>query len=236
MNFTEIDLKNWPRGQMFYYFSKMAPTSYSLTVDVDVTDLLEKLKACGRKFFPTYLWLTTKCLNKQSEFKIAYKDGKIGYYDVLTPLYASFHEDDKTFSMMWTAYDENYETFYTNYLKNQEEYGANHGVLAQPETPPPANAYTVSTLPWISFKHFAVHTHDNKEYFFPSVEAGKIYESAGAKVIAPRTMSASDFAKAVTRKLLPLSLTCHHATTDGYHLDRFLKDFDEEAMCLIKRL
>ncbi|MGN0674661.1 MAG: CatA-like O-acetyltransferase, partial [Oscillospiraceae bacterium] len=39
MNFTPIDLKSWPRGQVFYYFSKMAPTGYSLTVNMDVSAL-----------------------------------------------------------------------------------------------------------------------------------------------------------------------------------------------------
>jgi len=110
---------------------------------------------------------------------------------------------------MWTEYNEDFETFYEAYLENQRKFATNHGVLAQPMTPPPANAYTVSALPWISFKHFAVHTHDNKPYFFPSVESGKIYEQQGSK-------------------LMPLSLTCHHATTDGYHVTKFLEDLANE--------
>ena len=64
MSFNEIDLMNWPRGQMFYYFSKMAPTGYSLTVDVDVTDMVRKTKERNRKFFPTYLWLVTRCMDR----------------------------------------------------------------------------------------------------------------------------------------------------------------------------
>lgn len=91
MNFYPIDLKTWPRTQMFYYFSQMAPTGYSITVDVDVTRLLETLQEANRKFFPTYLYLVTKCLNRQQEFKIAYQDKQLGYYETLTPLYASFH-------------------------------------------------------------------------------------------------------------------------------------------------
>ena len=71
MKFVPIDLRTWPRGQMFCYFSQMAPTSYSITVDMDVTALRRTLKEAGRKFFPTYLWLVTKCLNEQQEFKIA---------------------------------------------------------------------------------------------------------------------------------------------------------------------
>lgn len=215
MNFTPIDFGAWPRREMFYYFSKMAPTSYSISVDVDVTELCSALKKHNMKFFPTYLWLVTKCLNKQQEFKIAYKDGALGYYDTLTPLYASFHEDDKTFSLMWTEFSEDYNVFYRKYLENQAQFGENHGVLSQPLTPPPANAYTVSCIPWVSFKHFAVHTHDNKDFFFPSVEAGKIFEVN-------------------ERKYLPLSLTCHHAATDGYHVDLFLKDLKNEMKNLCK--
>ena len=56
VTFTPIDLKTWPRAQMFHYFSRMAPTGYSLTVPVDVTGLRAALKARGQKLFPTYLW------------------------------------------------------------------------------------------------------------------------------------------------------------------------------------
>lgn len=209
MKFTSIDIRTWPKGQMFNYFSKMAPTSHSITVEVDVTELLETLKTAQKKFFPTYLWLVTKCLNRQQEFKIAYQGEVLGYYEKLTPLYASFHDDDKTFSLMWTEYDDDYNVFYQNYCTNQEQFGKNHGVLCQPQTPPP-NAYTVSCVPWISFKHFAVHTHDNKPYFFPSIEAGKIYQNAES------------------RKIMPLFLTCHHTTTDGYLVDLFLKTLQYE--------
>lgn len=210
MNFTPIDLQSWNRGQMFYYFSKMAPTGYSLTVNVDVTKLKAVCKEKGIKFFPAYLWLVTKNLNRRTEFKVAEKDGKLGFYDTLTPLYAAFHEDDKTISFMWTEYSDDFMTFYERYLENGRLYGENHGVLCQPQTPPPPNAYTVSCLPWVSFSHFSVTSFENKPYYFPSVEAGKYFTEGG-------------------RLLMPLSITCHHATTDGYHVKRFLEDFCNDA-------
>lgn len=203
IGFIPLDLKTWKRGEQFYYFSKMAPTGYSLTVDLDITEMLHTLKSADIKFFPAYLWLVTKTLNLQTEFKIAEKDGQIGYYETLTPLYASFHNDDKTFSLMWTEYNNDFKIFYQSYLDNQELYGNNHGVLCQKEQLPPENAYTVSCVPWISFKAFSVHPYDNKPYYFPSVEAGKFY-------------------KKLDRMILPLSITCHHATTDGYHIECFL--------------
>lgn len=204
MSFTPIDLQSWPRGEMFYYFSKIAPTGYSTTVRLDVTDLWNITHQNKIKFFPAYLWLVTKNLNRQTEFKVAEKDGVLGYYDQLTPLYASFHNADHTFSLMWTPFDEEFSVFYHQYLENQRLYGDHHGVLAQPQMPP-ENAYTVSCLPWINFEHFAVHSYDNKPYYFPSVEAGKVVEYD-------------------KRFWMPLSLTCHHATTDGWHINRFLAD------------
>lgn len=209
MNFTPIDLQSWPRGQMFYYFSKMAPTGYSMTVNMDVTELRKTVNAAGLKFFPVYLWLVTKNLNRQTEFKIAEKDGVLGFYDTLTPLYASFHGDDHTFSLMWTEYADRLSQFYQSYIKNQERFGNVHGVLSQPQTPPPVNAYTVSSIPWVGFTHFAVHSYENKPYYLPSVEAGKFFEQND-------------------RIFMPLSLTCHHATTDGYHVKSFLESLQDD--------
>lgn len=207
--FTPIDFETWKRREIFFYFSKMAPTGYSLTVKLDATRMKSILDQAGLKFFPAYLWLVTRSLNCQQEFRIAQKDGQIGFYDHLTPLYATFHEDDMTFSLMWTAYDDDFISFYEAYLRNQKLYGKNHGILAQP-APPPPNAYTVSCVPWIAFEHFAVHSYGNNSYYFPSVEAGRLIEENG-------------------RLLLPLSITCHHAATDGYHVGLFLKQLQEEA-------
>ena len=209
MHFTPIDLQTWPRGQMFAYFAQMAPTGWSMTVNMDVTKLRKTLKNAGLKFFPAYLWLVTRNLNRQTEFKIAEKDGVLGYYDTLTPLYASFHEDDRTFSLMWTEYTEHFPQFYQAYVENQRRFGHQHSVLSQPHMLPPANAYTVSCIPWVSFTHFAVHSCENKPYYFPSVEAGRFFESDG-------------------RLLMPLSITCHHAATDGVHVAAFLESLQND--------
>lgn len=201
--FTPIDTATWNRKEIFWYFSQMAPTGYSLTVDMDVTHLRAVLRGAGIKFFPAYLWLVTRSLNRQTEFKLAERNGQLGYYDTLTPLYAVFHDDDKTFSLLWTEYDDDFCAFYRAYLENAERYGDNYGILARKDAAPPENAYTVSCIPWVSFRHFSVHSYENKPYYFPSVEAGMIYESGG-------------------KLLLPLSITCHHAAADGYHVKQFL--------------
>lgn len=204
LSFTPVDLYKWKRGEQFYYFAKMAPTGYSMTVEVDVTHMRSLLKEKGIKFFPAYLWLVTKCLMEQPDvFALAQKEDKLGYYNSLTPLYAHFHKEEETFSFLWTEFDDDFSVFYRDYLENARLYGENRGVLGIKDRMPPENAYTVSCVPWVGFSHFAVHSYENKPYYFPSVEAGKLTQREG-------------------RVYMPLSLSCHHATTDGIHIRHFL--------------
>lgn len=209
--FHPLDIQSWPRGQMFYYFTQMAPTGYSLTAHVNVTVMRNTLKTHITKFFPAYLWLVTKMLNKQVEFKVAVKNDGLGYWDSLTPLYATVHDDDKTFSLMWTEYCGDFYEFYERYLNNQKLYNDNHGILSQAQQPPP-NAYTVSCLPWIEFQHFAVHSYENKPYYFPSIEAGKFIQQGNSLI-------------------MPLSITAHHPTTDGWHIKCFLEELQKSMDC-----
>ena len=67
LTFTPIDLRSWSRGETFYYFSKMAPTGYSLTASLDVTRLRQTLKEAGKRFFPACLWLITGLLQQQAD-------------------------------------------------------------------------------------------------------------------------------------------------------------------------
>lgn len=201
--FHSIDMKTWPMAQTFYYYTRMAPTTYTVNVTVDVTVLRNALKRNGYKFFPAYLYLITRTIGKQQELRIGVQNGVVGYWDNLTPTYPQFHDDDKTTSLLWTEYDGCFTTFYKSYLEDTMEHGNSHGILSSKGIPLP-NAYIVSCIPWFTFHSFSLHNHGTKDYYFPSFEAGGFTESDG-------------------RIKMPLSITAHHATTEGYHLKVFLQ-------------
>lgn len=201
--FHPIDMQTWPMAQTFYYYTQMAPTTYTLNVTMDVTRLRETLKTKGYKFFPAYLYLITKAVGKQQEFRMGVQNGEVGYWDHLTPVYPQFHDDDKTTSLLWTEYDDSFQVFYRSYLEDTRHYGDSHGILSAKGIPL-ANAYIVSCIPWFTFNSFSLHNHGIKDYYVPSFEAGSFIET--------------------DRKIkMPLSITAHHATTEGYHLKVFLE-------------
>jgi chloramphenicol O-acetyltransferase type A len=203
--FTPLDLQSWSRGQMFHYFTQMAPTGFSLTALLDITIMKKALKERDLKFYPAYVWLVTTILNQHVEFRVAIKDDVLGYWDTLTPLYPTFHDDNKSISLVWSPYNKSFMEFYRGYLENEKEYGDNRGILAQPLQTLPANSYTVSCIPWIDFQHFSVHSYESKPYYFPSIEAGK-YTTNGETIT------------------MPISITVHHATTDGWHVKCFFEE------------
>lgn len=202
--FTPINLADWERGEAFYYYTQMAPTTYTVTVSMDITILRNVLKQKGYKFFPAYLFLVTRAIAGINELRIASKDDVLGYWQNLTPLFPQFHEDNKTTSLLWTEYDDSFQTFYEGYIKNVAKFGDSHGVLSA-KGQPPANAYVISCIPWFTFQSFSLHNHGTKDYYLPSLEAGGFTQKNG-KII------------------MPLSITVHHATTDGYHLKLFFEE------------
>ncbi len=205
--FQTIEMNTWPMAQAFYYYTQMAPTTYTINVMMDVTTLRSTLKKKGYKFFPVYLYLVTRAIEKQQELRIAVKDGVLGYWETLTPAYPQFHEDDKTTSLLWTEYDNCFQSFYHAYIDDTQTYGDDHGILTTKGVPLP-NAYIISCIPWFSFNSFSLHNHGIKDYYVPSFEAGGFVENNG-------------------KIQMPLSVTVHHATTDGYHLKVFFEELQK---------
>jgi chloramphenicol O-acetyltransferase type A len=201
--FTAIDMNTWPMAQTFYYYTEIAPTSYTVNVMMDVTTMRNELKTRKCKFFPAYIYLVTRNISRHPEFRVAVKDGVLGHWEYLTPTYPQLHQDNKTTSLLWTEYEDCFQSFYERYLEDTKTHGNSHGILTSKGRPLP-NAYIVSCIPWFHFNSFSLHNHGLKDYYLPSFEAGGFSETNG-------------------KVQMPLSITVHHATTEGYHLKVFLE-------------
>lgn len=189
-NFQSIDIQTWPMAQAFHYYTQMAPTSYTVNVNMDVSFLRKELKTKGIKFFSAYLYLVTRAITRQQELRVAVKDGILGYWDCLTPAYPQFHEDNKTTSLLWTEYNDNFPEFYNQYLTDTKLHGESHGILSSKGVPP-ANAYIISCIPWFTFNSFSLHNHGIKDYYVPSFEAGGFTETSNGKIILAESFDQS---------------------------------------------
>ena len=212
--FTPIDMETWPNAGTFMAFTQMDLRGFALTVNIDITHMLEAMKDSGYKFWPTWVWLVTRNLNKQQDFRVGVEDGVVGYYETLNPLSPILHDDTMTITMFTEDYYDSLKEFHEAYMNHVKEFEKIPSGFANQ---PPHSYFTIASLPWFSFTHFHTRHELQKDHFAPLIETGKFFEENG-------------------KKMMPLSMTCHHATLDWYNIKIFLEDLQADMENLEKLL
>ena len=203
--FTPIDPETWPRREHFDYYRSLLPVGYCVTVRLDVTRFRTVLKRQGLKFYPAFIWCVSHTILAHPAFRMGTDgDGNPGYHDVLHPVYTVFHEDDRTFSDLWTEHDEDFAVFYRRFLSDVETWGGNHGIKARPGQP--GNFYCISAVPWLDYTGYTASVSgDRLPALFLVITYGKITAENG-------------------RETLPFTLNIAHAASDGWHTAAFFRD------------
>lgn len=205
LTFEKIDMGTWQRAQSFYYYTEIVtPISYTVNIDINVTRIRKTAKNRNLKFFPAYLYAVSRAILNQREFRLAVKDGELGSWNYLTPQYPVFHENNKTFSFLWTEYVEDFNRFHESYMEDARLYG-NRADLILPKGSPPGNCYIISCVPWFSFNGLSFHMQNVEGYYLPVFVSGAFREENGDT-------------------FMPLSITINHAAADGYHIHVFMND------------
>ena len=202
--FHKIDFEAWERKEHFKYYINLIKTNYNLTAELNISQLMEKVKEKKLKFFPTMLYCIIKAVNQNKEFRMDYdKEGNLGYWDYVVPSYTIFHDDDKTFSDIWSEYDENFEKFYTNVVEDIEKYKDIKGVKTKLGRGD--NFCPISCIPWLSFTGCANDTYSEAKMLFPVIAFGKYF-------------------KHDEMTMIPISVFVNHAVADGYHTCKLIND------------
>lgn len=168
-----------------------------MTANMDITLLRAELKRRGLKLYPALIYMIAAVVNRHQQFRICYDaEGRLGFWDWMSPGFTIFHEEDKTFSSIWTPYDAEFSAFYEGCLMQMETF--KHARTLFPDPSEPSNTFPVSCIPWVNFTSFNLNVASEGTYLLPIFTIGK-YATRGKRVF------------------LPLSVQLHHAVCDGYH-------------------
>lgn len=209
MNFKKIDMEKWDRKENYEWFTTKNRCKINMTMNVDVTNLVKIIKQNKLRCYPTFTYIASMVINKHDEFKMNYDEsGNLGVYDIIHPRYPIFHESDEKISILWTEYSEDFKVFYSSFISDIEKYGEKPSMAAKGKFPP--NCFDMSSLPWSSFTSFDCPPTHDVVWLPPFVMVGRFFESND-------------------KMLLPVSISVHHATCDGYHVSRFFSEFQNLA-------
>lgn len=210
MKFNLIDIENWSRKQYFKHYLNTVRCTYSMTANIDITNLLQEIKLKKLKLYPTLIYMLAAVVNNHQEFRTCFDEkGNLGYWDSLSPSYTIFHKENETFSSIWTEYDKSFSCFYNNYLDDIKNYGDILEFI--PKSNEPANTFPISSIPWVNFTGFNLNIYNDAKYLIPIFTMGKYFEQDN-------------------KILLPLSIQVHHAVCDGFHTSRFINEMQELAL------
>lgn len=204
MNFNFIDMETWDRKECFTHFMTIAKSTYSITVNIDITDLKKYTEERHYRLYPTMTWIVAKAVNNHREFRMAVNEkGQLGYYDVIYPDYSVLNDKTKIMDSLCTPFTENFERFHANMVSDMKNY---HERNIYTEKVP--NFFVASCVPWLNYTSFSCMNEGDQPFLFPMVTWGK-YEKKDRKIT------------------LPLTLQIHHAVADGYHCSLFFRDVEE---------
>lgn len=204
MKFNKIDIENWARKEYFNHYFNNVPCTYSMSVNIDITKLLQDIKDSNKKLYPVMIYALSTVVNSNLEFKMAINENnELGYYEKVNPSYTVLNEESKLFSSIWTEYIDDFNEFYENCIDDIDTYKISNKMM--PKEFEGSNLFNISCIPWTSFTGFNLNLQKGYDYLPPILTIGKYFEDKD-------------------KILLPLAIQVNHSVCDGYHIGKFVNE------------
>lgn len=201
-----IDTEKWNRKEHYEFFSKMASPYFGIVTEVDCTTAYKKAKEKERSFFACYLHKSMAAINSVEELKLRIVDHEVVLFDNVHAG-CTIGRADGTFGFAFVSFSDDFETF-NNELQEEIRAVQNSNGLRLNNDDIKKDLIRHSTLPWTSFTGLLHPTDFDRTESVPKVTFGKFNIREG-------------------RKYLPVSIEAHHGLADGFHLAKYLNEFQK---------
>ena len=199
-----IDMSSYARKDHFNYFKNMGYPYVGVTVNVDITGFLIRVKENKLPFFLTFLYNVSSAANAVPELRQRISCNDIIEYQQCKSSYTVALED-KTYCYCSIDCSMPFNTFLPYALKKHEEAKQNP-VLDNGEDE--LSPFYVSTVPWFSYTAL-VQPVPQPADSNPRITWGKYFEQEG-------------------KTLISVSLLCNHALVDGIHMAQFYENLEKQ--------
>ena len=208
MRFNIINMNTWDRKECFDHFFNNANCTYSITVNIDITNLYNYIKTNKLRLYPTFTWVVSRAINNYQEFKMAFdEEGRLGFFDEIGPSYSVLNDKTKVMSDLYTSFNNVFANFYNDMENALNSYKQDTNFTTKFQK----NFFIASCLPWFNYTSFNVNNEGSSPFLFPMVTWGKFFEEDN-KII------------------MPVTIQIHHSVADGYHCSLFFSDIKEIAL------
>lgn len=158
----EIELLNWNRLKTYEWFKTFSNSTYSMSVRMDVTQLVKHTKETKESFFIDLLYIVLKGLNDIEEMRMRLVNDKPVIFDDINPAFTVMTKAG-TFENVRYENKKEFKEFYQiskEYIENAKEQ-----LKIKKENYNPKdcyNEYYITCVPWIDFLELKHPIPDDK--------------------------------------------------------------------------
>ena len=202
-----INIESWNRKEHFEFFSRMASPYFGITTEVDCTIAYDNAKENGNSFFAHYLHKSMIAVNSVEELRLRIVDNKVALFEKINAG-ATVGRADGTFGFIFVNFSDDFENF-NKELQNEIQTVLNSTGLRLNDDDIKKDLIRHSTIPWTSFTGLLHPTNFDRTESVPKITFGKFSIREG-------------------KKYLPVSIEAHHGLVDGFHLAKYLSEFQRQ--------
>ena len=211
INFSIIDMDSWERKEYFEHYYKNVRCTYSITTNVDITEIYNQTKEHHLRLYPTLIWWMANAVTHFEFLRFNYDEYEnVGYYDTVNPSFTYMPPQSDKFNVLWCKYNHCFQDFYLNCVEIMDNFDKSRMF---PINDMPKNCFDISSIPWIEFTSFNLNVYTDGTHLAPIFTTGKLIKDTG-------------------KIKIPVSLQVHHSVCDGYHVGQcftYLQKLSDEA-------
>lgn len=198
-----IDIEKHPRKDIYKMFKEYENPYFSLTTEIDITEIFQYATESKLSLFKILLFATVKVINDIPELKQRLRVDSIVEHDMVHPSFTVIN-DDNVFNFCTVNYNKEFEVFYRSLEKEIDNIKTLQSLQVVPDRD---DLVYITCLPWVSFTQIGHPVRIKGADSVPRIAWGK-YKKENGNIF------------------LPYNMQVHHSLVDGYHLALFFKEFE----------
>lgn len=205
MGHRTLDLSSYPRKDHFEYFNSLSYPYVGLTVNIEITNFIHKIKEHNLPFFLSFCYCAAQAANQLPEFRQRIVNNEIIEFDWCQTSHTVALEDGTYCYCTLDCHKPFVE--YLPYAIQKQEY-AKLSKTTTDSSEEVDELIFISTLPWLSYTAF-IQPVPMPADSNPRITWGKYFEQNSTLWI-------------------PVSVLCNHALVDGLHISQFYQALEQQ--------
>ena len=202
MCMRKIDFNNWERKELFKHFSSYSNPYYSISFNLDITELKKFSDENNFSFYKTMIYCVSEAVNKTDAFLYLCRNNEIYKTERREPSYTYLPKDSDNFRFIYAGTGKGFKNFIieATAAENNENTFIDEGKESD-------ELIHISSLPWLDITSVTnARNITGQMESIPKFTWGKYIKNNDSYTIN-------------------MSLEVNHAFIDGIHIKEFVDNF-----------